>query len=304
MATYNGEKFIRQQIDSIMDNTCNDFHLYIFDDCSSDDTSNIITEYASRFPQKIFATVFSEPSGCAKNNFFRGMMSVPETYEHYMLCDQDDVWLPDKISKTLSAMKAAQMENPHIPILVHTDLCVVDTHLSTIASSMAAYQKISHHRTSLANILVQNTVTGCTTMMNKELFEMGKNPPNRCPMHDWWISLIAAAFGKIVYVPTATILYRQHSDNSVGAKKAKGIKFYLGKLRDRKNVKSNYRDTFSQAKSLLDMFGDRLCKGDREMLRDYAQVQSLGKLRKIAVLRKYRLYKNTVQRTVGQFISI
>ena len=304
LATYNGEKYLRAQIDSLLENTCTDFHLYLFDDCSTDATGNIITEYVHQFPQKIFATIFAHPSGSACKNFFRGLQDVPDTYDYYMLCDQDDVWNRDKIALTLDAMQKAEGQTPDVPVLVHTDLAVVDAQLNIIAPSMAAFQRISHARISLPNLLVQNTVTGCTAMLNRALFLLVRTPPQRCAMHDWWMALVAAATGKIVYVPVATIRYRQHGDNSVGAKQAKGLAFYMSKWRSRNTVKSNYQDTFSQAQALLTQFGDRLSPAQRQLVTDYADIPQRTKLQRILVITRYKLYKNTLQRTVGQFLSI
>lgn len=304
MATYNGARFLREQIDSVLENTEDSFHLYIFDDNSTDDTPAIITEYAARFPQKIFPKLYTTSAGDACSSFFRALGDVPATYDWYMLCDQDDVWMKDKIAVTLAAMKEQEEKTPGLPVLVHTDLRVVDTDLNTIAPSMAVYQNISHQRTLLKNILVQNTVTGCTMMMNRILFSMVGSKPQRCAMHDWWIALIAAAFGVIVYLDRPTILYRQHGDNSVGAKQAKGMGFYLHKWRTRKTVKKNYQDTFSQAKELADRFARRLSSSDLSMLRDYASIPQRAKPARWRIICRYKLYKNTPQRTLGQFLSI
>ena len=304
MATYNGALYLRQQIDSILQNSENSFHLYICDDNSTDDTPNIITEYAERFPQKIFPRLYRQSAGGACESFFRAMGDIPQNYEYYMLSDQDDVWMEDKIAVTLQAMVKKETENADLPVLVHTDLQVVDADLKTIAPSMAAYQNISHERILLKNLLVQNTVTGCTAMMNRKLFSMVGEKPQRCAMHDWWIALIASAFGSIVYLDRPTILYRQHGDNSVGAKQARGMGFYINKWRTRKTVKKNYQDTFSQAEALLERFGDNLSGEDRKMIADYAAIPQKSKIGKWRVICRYKLYKNTPQRTLGQFLSI
>lgn len=176
--------------------------------------------------------------------------------------------------------------------------------MNPVASSMAAYQNITHSRIALKNLLVQNTVTGCTMMMNKALFGLILNPPEHCAMHDWWIALIAAAFGKIVYIDQPTILYRQHSQNAVGAKRAKGLQFYMHKWRTRKSVKKNYQNTFDQAQELLTRFSHQLTPSDKDLLQTYVSIPEKNKLGRICTIYKYKFYKNTLARTLGQFLSI
>ena len=139
--------------------------------------------------------------------------------DYMALCDQDDVWLPGRIAKPLERVRAVEREQgAATPILAHTDLAVVDENLDTIAPSFWAYRHLDPYRGSELNrLLVQNVVTGCTTIINRALARLACPIPESIPMHDWWLALVASAFGRIETVPEATVLYRQHGNNSVGA---------------------------------------------------------------------------------------
>ncbi|MDD4782006.1 MAG: glycosyltransferase, partial [Tissierellia bacterium] len=124
LASYNGEKYIGEQIESILNQTYQDWFLYIKDDCSIDNTLDIALEYERKYIDKIKVIKSDIPSGSAKNNFF-SMLPYSQN-DYIMTCDQDDIWLPNKIELTFNKMKDVEKENSNIPILIHTDLKVVD----------------------------------------------------------------------------------------------------------------------------------------------------------------------------------
>ena len=198
MATYNGEKYIREQIDSILSQSYKQWELYIHDDGSNDKTNEIISMYADQYPEKIHI-VRGGATGGAKNNFMFLMGAVKAPY--VMCCDQDDVWLDDKIKRTIKAMKNAEnYKGVNTPILVFSDLKVVDEKLNIISGSMNRLQRLNPKKTKFTDILIQSLVTGCTMMMNRSCIEMSLKVKhvNSIIMHDWWCSLVAAYFGEIV----------------------------------------------------------------------------------------------------------
>ena len=231
LATFNGEKFLEEQLNSLLNQSFSDFRIVIRDDGSTDNTLEIIERYKGISPEKIEICPSGEPTHSAAGNFFKLIELYNDDY--IMLCDQDDCWLPDKIEKTLAAMKKTE-ENfgNDTPILVHTDLKVVDEKLKIINNSFIKLQGLSPNFCELNNLLMQNCVTGCTSMFNKALLEKLFILPSTVAMHDWWIALIAAAFGKIVFLNESTILYRQHSNNEVGAKNVNDFSFIMNSFRD------------------------------------------------------------------------
>lgn len=151
-----------------------------------------------------------------------------------MFCDHDDVWKPRKVEMTVRRMMELEQANGQdIPLLVHTDLVVADENLKVLSDSMFRSQNLNRKGNRLNNLLVQNNVTGCTMMVNKALVDMVGPAPKHAVMHDWWMALIAACFGKIGFVRQATILYRQHHANEVGAKNARSLSYNARRLAER-----------------------------------------------------------------------
>lgn len=303
MATYNGENYLREQINSILAQTYHDWILYISDDVSSDHTPAIIEEYAKKYPDKIVPLSNKNPSGSAENNFFRMLSTIHGQY--IALCDQDDYWFPDKLEVTLERMQSLERQyGEETPILLHTDLKVADDHLNIIAPSFFAFQNISPERKQLKDYLVQNNVTGCTALLNRSLLEKLDYIPEICTMHDWWLALVACCFGKIDYIRKPTMLYRQHKHNQIGAKSAKSLSFLFHKFRDRETVKKNYQKMFAQAASFLEHYHDQLTSEQIAVLAAFLKIPSLSRLGKIRQIRRYQFYKNSPLRTLGQFLSI
>jgi glycosyltransferase involved in cell wall biosynthesis len=243
MATYNGEPFLEQQLDSILAQSNQDWQLLIRDDGSDDNTVRIVEDYVSRLPDRIRLITDNENHLGASLNFGK-LLEYADT-EYIMFSDQDDVWLQNKIELTLNAMKAAEWIYPDKPILIHTDLQVIDSELKTIANSLWSYQKLFPEAgDDLNRIMAQNVVTGCTVMINKKAMAVSMPVPPEAIMYDWWLALNVCRHGKIAYVSIPSVLYRQHSRNSVGAKEARKINIvnFLKKLcRVKKLLSAHYR---------------------------------------------------------------
>lgn len=298
LAVYNGEKYLKEQIESILSQTFTDFKIIIRDDGSKDNSPQIIEKYCEKYPQKIFALT-GNATGSAAKNFAALLQECDEDY--IMFCDQDDVWLPEKIEKTLAAMKNAE-ENPEIPVLVHTDLQVVDGDLNVISPSFFNFQQLKQNKVTLPRLLVQNYVTGCTIMINRALKQKCGKIPDECIMHDWWLALTAVLFGKLVCVQEPTMLYRQHANNQVGAKAAYGLSFIKRKLATLDRVRANYNATYTQADALFKQYENDVDDLSREIIKRYCLMQNMRKCKKIRTMRKYDFKKCTRLRVIGQYI--
>ena len=243
LATYNGQAYLREQIDSILAQSNQDWRLIIRDDGSSDNTVSIVEKYAAEYPDKIKLITDSDGNLGASLNFGK-LLEYADT-EYIMFSDQDDVWLPNKIELTLNAMKAAERIYPDKPLLIHTDLQVMDSELNTIAKSMWSYQKLFPEAgDDLSRIMAQNVVTGCTVMINKRARAVSIPVPDEAVMYDWWLALNVCRHGKIIYVSIPSILYRQHSGNQVGAQKVRKIDiihFFKKLCRIKKLLSTHYR---------------------------------------------------------------
>lgn len=304
LATYNGEKYIGEQLDSLLKQTVQDFRVFIRDDRSSDHTLQILQDYHERFPNKIFIETSEQNSGSAKHNFFSLLLSHKEA-DYVMLCDQDDVWNPDKIEITWNEMK--RMEKRYgleTPILVHTDLTVVDSELKVINPSYKKMLDADYSRVQLNHLLNQNTLTGCTAMLNNSLCNLIKEEPRYCVMHDWWIILVASCFGRISSLNTQTIQYRQHSKNSVGVADVKSLKYQIHKMFRADEIRAAINRTYMQARCFLDIYSDQLAKEQITLLKKYIAIPDQPKFQRLITLFQENFLKNTFARKIAHIIYI
>ncbi len=300
LATYNNEAYIAPLLDSLFAQTYKDFTLFVRDDCSADRTAEIIRSYKD---ERIRILPSDAPSGSAQNNFFRLLAACDSDY--ILFCDADDVWLPDKIEKTLVCMRAQEQKyGKTCPILIHTDLSVVDANLQGIAPSLFHYEKLSPARNELHQMLVQNNVTGCTVMINAALHRFVPDQPPHSVMHDWWLALVAAAFGEIAVVDEPLVQYRQHGGNEVGAYNASDLALAAKKLSRVGRMRQIYSDMYAQAGCFAKTFRDYLSPQQLAQCTAYAAMADRSKLGKWATIVKNKFYKNTFLRNVGQFFIV
>lgn len=201
MATYNGDKYIKEQIDSVLGQTYKDFNLFICDDGSTDNTIKIIQEYVSNY-DNVFLEHSSHLGACQN---FANLIRNHRDSEYIMLCDQDDVWDSKKIEKSLNVLEQYETE----PALLYSDKVYVDENLNELNMPNRKYKD------TYKSLLFQCHIYGCTVMLNKRLIEI-VDIPQYASMHDHWISLLAAYYGKIIHLDEPLMLYRQHSDNVTG----------------------------------------------------------------------------------------
>ncbi|MBR2291037.1 MAG: glycosyltransferase family 2 protein [Prevotella sp.] len=215
MATYNGEPYLSQQLDSLLSQTYQQWTLYIHDDGSTDKTMEICHTYARQHPNIIILDY--ESQGGARANFLSLLQRVEASY--YLFCDQDDVWLREKIALQMERMATEEREHPGQPIVVYSDLAVVDADLQEIAPSFLAYQGIRpEFLQTFAELGAANLTTGCTMLFNREAKALTQIPAPRAAMHDAWVTLSTARAGGILaLVHQPLVRYRQHGHNTLGA---------------------------------------------------------------------------------------
>lgn len=243
LAVYNGEHYLKEQIESLLKQTFQDWICYAHDDGSKDRSSEILEEYCSRYPEK-FVVEHYLPSGSASANFVSLLEHSEENY--VMFCDQDDVWMPQKIEVTLNQMMKTDQK---IPSVVFTDLTVVDQNLNLIADSYFRYEARNPQQTDFEQLLRKNTAAGCTLMLNQKMADIARQNKKLLvlTMHDWGVMLLASLYGSIAYCPESTVLYRQHGDNSVGARNKTGADYFKDQFREIisfhkvKNVRNSVR---------------------------------------------------------------
>jgi len=217
LGTHNGEKYLAEQIDSVLGQGNVELHVIARDDGSSDGTAGILDRYAREHAGR-FALARSSGRLGSGGNF--GVLLEESGAPYVALCDQDDVWKPHKLNTLLARMRALEHEfGKRTPLLVHSDLEVVDPALNCLARSFWAHGGIDPARCALRQILVKNTVTGCALLANRALVDLARPMPPDAAMHDHWLALVASAFGRIDAIAESLVLYRQHGANVVGARR-------------------------------------------------------------------------------------
>lgn len=286
LATYNGEKYIKEQLNSILNQTYKNFRLLISDDCSKDSTRQILQEYEKK-DTRIKVYYQEKNLGYVKN--FEFLLKQVQN-EIYALSDQDDIWLPEKIEKTYNKLKQTHSD------LVFTDLEVVNEKLETIEPSfndfMKLTRKIQKYKQSYKMQYLYNCITGCTLMSKKKYIEKIIPIPtnSKYVIHDTWIGVIVSLYGKVEYLNEKTIKYRQHGNNQVGTEK---ISHKFTKLEQVRNlfieVKEGLFTTYVENERI---FKENLKQQNKEALEYFKMIKSKKYINFKGWKTFHKLYKN------------
>jgi len=209
LPTYNGAHYICQQIDSILSQTIGDFELLISDDASSDQTCEILDDYASKDP-RIKIKKQGRNLGFKRNFEF---LLQESTGRYIALADQDDIWMPNhiefllkNIGSSLCACGNAELVDKHGRSMGKT--MKDDAGIEFVPSDMESQ---FHH------LLYNNFVQGCTALISRKLVDLALPIPNNVRFHDYWLASVATLFSPIVYVDEILVQYRQHTMNVIGS---------------------------------------------------------------------------------------
>lgn len=239
LSTYNGERYLKEQIDSIINQDYKNWELYIRDDGSIDSTTDIIENYCQKY-NNIFFLKDNYNKGAAQS--FLYLLENIES-EYYMFCDQDDVWFNDKITSVYTIIK--DNEGKNTPVVVFSDAKIVDKDLKIIDNSFWHYNKILPQLiiSQPDYISVFNCAPGCTMIFNNALKKCLIDYDDNILMHDWYIMIKALQYGIVRYEKRALMMYRQHHNNVIGAMEI-SIKNRLMKIGDIKKSFRKQRETF------------------------------------------------------------
>lgn len=253
LATYNGEKFLVEFLDSLCRQTFKEFCLYIRDDGSADKTIEILQSYKSRLKLRFLSA--GERLGPAIG-FLQIMREADGAHGCYLLADQDDYWYEDKIERAWRALNGMEDE----VALYCSRLEYVDENLNYLGLSRVP------KKLSFQNALVENVATGCTIAFSRRLrSEVFTSNPYDVIMHDWWLYMYCTAFGHVVYDPKPSIKYRQHQNNSIGAATSFWDDFHRRWVRFRRRD-GGVHWLSRQSKAFLACYGNRLLPEHRVII--------------------------------------
>lgn len=328
LATYNGEKYVGELLDSIKGQSVTDWQILAFDDGSEDGTVDILKRFAKENPGKLVLNENVLSSGSAKANFallFQRASFLD--YEYVLPADQDDVWLPDKLYKLSRIMdKAEKRFGKDVPILVHSDMMVVNDELEEISPSFFEYSGLNKHAR-IYELIVQNCVTGCACIINNALLKGVSNEllDDNVIMHDHWLALYASVFGRVLFTNNVTALYRQHSKNSVGAKGVKNLPRLVKRFfNERSSYKADLKATKDQCKSFVMAYGEpygvkigetsdsvtydasddrfKYRRASLRLMREYSGLDVKSKFNRVKFTVEHRMWKKGFFRKVMQIL--
>jgi len=306
LASYNGELFIFEQLESLAEQSYVHWKLIARDDGSSDQTPEYLNSFARQHPGKVSIVRDSKGSLGAAGNFAELLQH--STADYLMFCDQDDVWLKEKLG--LSLKRIQELEAIHgkaTPLLVHTDLKVVDKNLATLSNSFWKHQNLDPRTGERWNrLLVQNVVTGCTTIINRALREAALPIPGAAIMHDWWLALVASLLGRVEFIDQPTVLYRQHGHNDTGAKKW-GTRFILNRISKTDQVRKSLQKTQIQASALVQHLAtksNRINPGVIAVIQGFSGLAAMRPLERRAFVLRHGILKQGIIRNIGMLVNL
>lgn len=275
LSTYNGETYLCEQLNSLINQIDVNIHILIRDDGSTDNTIQIIERYINAHPN-LFTLIIGENIGWRKSfmNLIHEANKYVSEFDYFAFCDQDDIWLPEKLSKAIESLN-------HL-----------NTDIKLYCSNQYYYQdginkglvRKQYLQPSIENCLIRNLAIGCTIIFNKNLLLLTNQYTPKCnPPHDFWVYQLATLFGAVFIDPNSYILYRQHNSNQVGAKITK-FDIWKRRFKDIFNKKSNHKRE-KQAKDLIDGYGD--------IMTDVIRV-------KVELVANY---KNSIKKRISLFMS-
>lgn len=268
LPTYNGASYLDALLNSLSRQTLQDFTLIARDDGSTDTTLSILKKWQEELEN---FTLLEDQEHLGIVGGINRLLAESDA-PYLLFCDQDDVWKEDKIEKSLNAMVEGEITyGQKTPLLVHTDLEVVDSTLHQINPSFTRYAGLHPTRKPFFDrLLHRNFVTGCTVMINHSLKQLSTPLPSDCVMHDWWIALCAAAFGEILYLDEPSVCYRQHGGNTLGATPRFSWR-HLKKISKRLLNPSNAHDQkrLCQAQIFYERFEEQLDSCRKKTLEGY-----------------------------------
>ena len=297
MSTYNGEKYLKEQIDSILSQTYRDFVLFVRDDGSNDSTVKIIKSYDDS--RIIFEC--GENKGPA-GSFF-ALLNKAKDYEYVFFSDQDDVWYPEKLEKMLTEIK----KYGQVPTMVFSDFAMIDSNGYITAPSYSDYAslQVEEGNVEINKIIAQPYVFGCASVINRALSELVLNPPSQIEMHDCWISLVAAATGNLIYMPYKAISHRFHNNNATGKSgqdsfSARFFRITKGFFAQAENTQKRLYQVFL----LLNEFENKITPKSLETLNSLSSAMKKGKFSTIKALRKNGISRQRKINTLFFYMTV
>ena len=304
MATYNGQQFLRKQLDSILNQTYSKFHLAIQDDGSDDKTIEIINEYKEKdYRLEILSNNFIMHGAYYNFHLLANKFKKREPYDYYMFCDQDDIWDTDKVERMVNLISN---EKEEYPVLLYADMRLIDGKGNNIGNSLEhiLYNKYVNKYTTF----FAHNVYGCNLIMNNAAFfgvpEIDLNDKIvRILSHDNLYAKFTAFLGNVIYYPEITMSYRRYGGNVSASQK---YTFNLARLIERLfNIKSLERDhSLAYSQSLYAIKLLRKVYGENKELNDMEQAINDGGIKCIKYINRNNISWGRTEKNISRKLVI
>lgn len=286
LSTWNGERWLPELLKSLEQQSCQDWQLLVRDDGSSDQTLHLLLDWQAAHPQQV-AGVLRDGRHLGSKLSFSHLVDISSA-RYLLFCDQDDIWFPEKVELQYTALRRLEAQyGADTPLLVHSDLAVVDQHKELLTASFWEYRHFDVQQRKQAYLL-NNVVTGCAAAFNRAAAELAFPLPVEAMEHDRWLGLVCAWFGQVLPQPHPLLLYRQHEANLIGAEPGS-----LAGLGERVDAWSR------QAEAFLHCFGDRLEAADYRLVEAVAGLRHLHGWKRRQHILHHRLFKHGVLKNLA-----
>ena len=302
LTAYNGSAYLPALLDSLLSQTDPDFTVLMQDDGSSDETAELLKNISAKDSRFVFGAEQGQHLGAAGN--FLSLIRQAEA-GYTLLCDQDDVWEPEKVAVLRQAMEDMEKQyGADTPLLVHSDCVLTDETGGLIGESFFRHQGWDPAAVTLPRLLVQNNVTGCTLIMNKPLRDLiaAHGKAKDLFMHDWFIALTAASFGRIGFVSRPLTRYRQHASNKIGASSGSLLARGLAALKNRRDAKRRILLTYTHTKVFAKLYENELPAPAKSIVDAYLATQRMRKIPRVLAVRRMGCVMQSPVTRLGQIL--
>lgn len=274
-SVFNGEKYIKEQVDSVLKQTYPNIELYIRDNCSTDHTLEVLQEYEHN--PNVHIITGDENVGCTQGYFT--LLRLCGEADYYAYCDCDDVWLENKVELAIELLDQTDSE---IPVLYCSARDVCDENLNFLNTNMNV-----KHNISFQNCLVDDIAPSSTYVFNRTTREiLINNPSKHAVSHDHWTYMVCQGLGKVIFDPRPLTKYRRHSNNVTQSRQNR-VEFIIWRIKHFL-IEGKIKDTSNQIQEYSNMFSSRLSDEDRKILELFTKRNFYTALRKVFYTKMFR----------------
>jgi glycosyltransferase involved in cell wall biosynthesis len=296
LAIYNGEKYLRKQLDSVLNQTYSNIKIIIRDDGSTDSSKNILEEYSNYTKIKI-----------VKDNL--GNLGVTQNFNELVkhsnanyiaFCDQDDIWLPEKIEKSILKIKEQENKSINSIVMTYSDMKVIDKYDTITHLSFWKLAYLHPKYFVFSRLLMQNIPHGCTILMNKNLKEIAFPIPENAILHDHWLSLVVSVFGKSIPIFEPLMLIRNHGENVTQRKNNNWmrLKRFYKNFSTQEEYNKHLSVRLKQANAFFLKYHNQLPKDEKKTLEQFLLLEKTSGWERKMIYFKNKFFRTTFFHTL------